>query len=199
MKHGVGVAHPDVLHRDRALQHSRCGRRLVVLARRQLTFFLPHPVAAHVESVRRIMDPVQGRLIAAHVTVCREDEIAGLDVAALEAGIRHAPMRSLMLRFGPPERFDGHGMLLGCTAGQHEFRLLRQALLGPAARMMRPHITLAHPRNPRASGNVLTNASVLEHGLTVTFRTASLIEQQEGQPWRVIDSWELGAPTRAEA
>lgn len=160
--------------------------------RRQLTLFLPGAVAAHVESVRRIVDPVQSRLIHAHVTLCRDAEVEPLDVAAIGAHLHAARPGPLTLRFGPPERFQGHGMLLGCTAGQAEFRRLREAFLGAGIeRLERPHITLAHPRNPKAPGNALTNASVLEHGIAVTFRTVSLVEQVNGDVWAERERWAL--------
>jgi hypothetical protein len=164
--------------------------------RRQLTLFVPSPVAAHVESVRRVMDPVQSRLIPAHVTLCRSEELADVASDTLRTRLQEARSEPLTLRFGPPERFEGHGMMLGCTAGDHDFRKLREVLLGSVPeRLERAHITLAHPRNPKAPGNLLANASVLEHGITVTFRTLALIEQQESDPWKVLETWELVATT----
>lgn len=160
--------------------------------RRQLTLFLPGGVAAHVESVRRITDPVQSRLIHAHVTLCRDAEVEHLGVAVIGARLQAARPGPVTLRFGPPERFEGHGMLLACTAGQADFRRLREVLLGAGVeRLERPHITLAHPRNPKAPGNVLTNASVLEHGIAITFRMVSLVEQQEGGVWAERERWAL--------
>jgi 2'-5' RNA ligase len=151
-------------------------------------------VAAHVESVRRIMDPVQSRLIPAHVTLCRNEELAEATNDTLRARLQNAQAGPITLRFGPPERFNGHGMLLGCTAGDHDFRKLREILLGGVSeRLERVHITLAHPRNPKAPGNVLANASVLEHGITVTFRMVSLIEQEDQGPWKGLETWELVA------
>ena len=46
------------------------------MTRRQLTLFVPHAEAAPIEALRATLDPVQHALIAAHVTLCREDELA---------------------------------------------------------------------------------------------------------------------------
>lgn len=46
--------------------------------RQQLTLFVPEPAARHVDSVRAIVDPVQAGLIASHVTLRRESELAGI-------------------------------------------------------------------------------------------------------------------------
>lgn len=160
--------------------------------RRQLTLFIPGAVAAHVESVRRIMDPLQHRRIRAHVTLCRDAELEALAPEALQERLHAARPGPLTLRFGPPERFEGHGMLLGCTAGHADYKRLREVLLGHGLeRLERPHITLAHPRNPKAPGNLLANASILEHGISVTFRTVSLVEQQDGGAWAELAGWAL--------
>jgi hypothetical protein len=51
------------------------------------------------------------------------------------------------------------------------------------------HITLAHPRNPKAKGNTLANASPVAGGLEITFLRVSLIEQDRQEPWRTL--WSL--------
>lgn len=43
--------------------------------RRQATLYLPSPCSVAVEAVRSRYNPVQAELIAAHVTLCREDEV----------------------------------------------------------------------------------------------------------------------------
>lgn len=42
--------------------------------REQLSLYVPPPIAAILEGVRRVVDPVQAALIRAHVTLCRESE-----------------------------------------------------------------------------------------------------------------------------
>ncbi len=159
--------------------------------RTQLTLFVPAPHAEVIEAVRRVLDPVQASLIAAHVTLCREDELAGLPASALRE--RLAGAGRLTLGFGAPVAFDGHGILLPCVRGEREFRALRVKALGrDDARDQRPHLTLAHPRNPRAPGNSLAHASVPSDARVLTFEVACLIRQDDAAPWRVLESFALG-------
>lgn len=150
--------------------------------RRQLSLYLPGDVAAPIEAVRRVLDPMQHALIPAHVTLCRDEEVARASLAAL------ALSQPLTLVFGRAVLFDGHGILLPCIDGEERFAELRARLLGPGPiRSQTPHITLAHPRNPRAPGNSLDHALTLPPEITVTFPEARLIEQEAGEPWRVIE------------
>ncbi len=153
--------------------------------RRQLTLFVPATAAGPLEDVRARVDPVQHRLIAAHVTLCREDDLEDLpEVLARLAAPGPGP---LTLTFGPAEAFGGHGLLLPCVAGAAAFRQLREGVLGSArVRDQAPHLTLAHPRNPRAPGNSLAAAAALPAPLTLTFPAVSLIEQAPLEPWVVV-------------
>lgn len=160
--------------------------------RRQLSLFVPPTVATEIEAVRRALDPVQARLIPAHVTLCREDELGLLsahDVEHRSASFRGAPVT---LRFGRPEGFLGHGVLLHCIDGSEAFHALRQHVLGSTGiRLQRPHITLAHPRNPRAPGNSLSNAARLPEDLSISFPTIALIAQRGLTPWNVLREFQL--------
>jgi hypothetical protein len=49
-----------------------------VTIRRQLSLYVPEPIATRLEAVRRVLDPVQHALIPAHVTLCRDDELEAL-------------------------------------------------------------------------------------------------------------------------
>jgi 2'-5' RNA ligase superfamily len=158
--------------------------------RQQLSMYLPDDPAKSIEAVRKIADPVQAALIPAHITLCREDELA--DLPAVKDRLRHLPPKPLTLSFGRPEVFSGHGLLLNCVEGEDRFRLLREYLLDSKnIRDHRPHITLAHPRNPKAAGNSLDNASRLPAIIAITFATIFLIEQEGGAPWRVMERYEL--------
>lgn len=158
----------------------------------QLSLFVPEPVATTLESVRRVLDPVQASLIPAHVTLCREDELAGVDEDVLRSRVGAA--RQIVLGFGAPEPFSSHGILLPCIAGEPEFQRLRQTILGTAdARPSAPHVTLAHPRNPKALGNSLANAAALAGGTSATFEIVHRIEQVGSAPWRIVATYRLGA------
>ncbi len=165
--------------------------------RRQLSLFVPPGAAAPIEALRRVLDPVQHALVPAHVTLAREDELAALDDATLRE--RLAARAPLALRFGAAESFDGHGLLLPCVAGEPEFHALRAAVLGRAdVRAHRPHLTLAHPRNPHASGNTLERARSLADPGEVVFREAHLIEQAGAAPWVVRAVMPLGGARDAD-
>lgn len=158
--------------------------------RRQLSMYVPHDAAREIEAVRRIVDPIQSRLIPAHVTLCREDELG--DLASVLARLRGAPFKPLTLRFGKPVAFAGHGILLECVEGEDGFLALRQYLLASSrVREQKPHITLSHPRNPRSEGNSLNNASTLPEVIEVTFPGVYLIEQEGGRPWQLLEKYEL--------
>ncbi len=160
--------------------------------RRQLSLFVPPHTSTKLEELRSLLDPVQQSLIPAHVTLCREDELADLSGDQLQERLRRAWVKPLTLRFGRPEAFASHGILLHCVDGEQEFHQLRELLLGTTmARLHRPHITLAHPRNPRAPGNSLANTSRLPVDLVVTFDTVSWIEQVGHQPWKLLEVFSL--------
>lgn len=154
--------------------------------RLQLSLFVPPPVGADLEAIRRVADPVQHRRIPAHVTLCREDELSGVGSEAVRARVAAVRCGPITLAFGPAERFGGHGILLPCVAGAAAFQALREVVLATgAARSHAPHLTLAHPRNPRAPGNDLGRTTHLGNGLRITFDAVQVIEQVDDAPWVV--------------
>lgn len=160
------------------------------VVRTQLSLYAPGPAAISIEEIRRVVDPVQFRLIPAHVTLCREDELT--DLPAVRARLLDNRFAPLTLRFGGVEVFDGHGLLLHCREGEAAFHALREAVLGTTGiRAHRPHITLAHPRNPKAAGNSYETATQLPNPLDITFSTVFLIEQTDGGPWNVLERFPL--------
>lgn len=164
--------------------------------RLQLTLFVPRPWAARLDALRLRLDPVQASLIAAHVTLCREDEIERLDRWSLFSRVQQWPQGPLALSFGPPQRFQGHGLLLPCEQGGGRFQQLRQwLLLDPDARPHGAHLTLAHPRNPRAPGNTEAALASCPQGLQLQFGSVALIEQVGAEPWRLVQACSLGAQT----
>lgn len=161
------------------------------MKRQQLSLFLRPEAAAPIERVRQRVDPIQHALIPAHVTLCREDEIVGMTAETLGERLKDQPV--LQLGFGHAKRFDGHGILLECTAGADAFARLRQDVLdGLTARPAQPHLTLAHPRNPRAPGNAL-DAIDFPLPYWATLDCAMLIEQERpGVPWCIVHRYVLG-------
>jgi hypothetical protein len=162
------------------------------MVRRQLTLFLSGETAAAVEAVRRVVDPVQYRLIPAHVTLCREEELEGFSETQIEARLAAGPARRLTMEFGRPELFDGHGLRLKCLAGGADYQALREMILGKREiARPRPHITLAHPRNPPAPGHSLDAARTLPERAQVRLSWVHLIEQDGAQPWRRLAMFDL--------
>ena len=160
--------------------------------RRQLSLYVPADVAAPLEAVRRRVDPVQSARIPAHVTLCREDELTPHTLSTLAGLVAREALAALTLRFGAPASFCGHGILLDAVEGVAEYQALRARVLGRTdLRAPQPHLTLAHPRNPRAPGDTLAIAAQLPAGLRITFDTLRLIEQAEGGPWRVLQVFAL--------
>jgi 2'-5' RNA ligase len=168
--------------------------------RTQLTLFVAPPAAEILEPLRRTLDPVQSRLISAHVTLCREDELVNLSADEIGARLKRAPPVPLTLTFGIVQVFQHHGVLLPCVAGEVEFQALRNIVLGAErARTHTPHLTLAHPRNPRAPDNKPATLLKVPSSLSVTFTTVSLIRQYVGEPWQVLTEYTISGSKRGEA
>ena len=188
--------------------------------RRQWSLYVPPPWAAPIEAVRRLLDPLQHRLIPAHVTLCRDDE-PGLDLpprplpdkaSNLMSGAADDPAGSaaapppLRLSFGAPQRFGGHGVLLPLLAGAEAFQAWRRHLAGPSAGPGHiAHLTLAHPRNPPPDAAALRSALGPGIGsapglagqwpvpLEIEFTAVQVIEQTDAGPWRVLSTHALQA------
>jgi 2'-5' RNA ligase len=159
--------------------------------RTQLSLYVPTPVAEALAAVRRIVDPVQSRLIPPHVTLCREEDLVGVAPSDVRARLA-AGVGPLTLAFGSVEQFGGHGVLLPCVGGHAAFRALRALVLGGATpRDHTPHLTLAHPRTPRAPGNDPSAARVLPAPLSITFTSVHWIEQEGRAPWRIRHTYGL--------
>jgi 2'-5' RNA ligase len=166
----------------------------MIKIRQQLSLYVPAHLSDAIENVRRIVDPIQSKLIPAHITLCREDELRALPT--IKSRLISTPLTPITLRFGEPEGFSTHGWLLNCISGDCEFRALREFLLDSTnINDLRPHITLAHPRNPKSEGNHLSNIDRLPKAIEMTFPVIRLIEQQDNEPWRVIERYELSAET----
>lgn len=152
--------------------------------RRQLTLFLPPEQRAVVEPFRQRLDPRQHALIPAHVTLCRDDELA--DWPTLERRLSGLSAFSLTLRFGAPQVLPDGCILLRPTHGAEQYQDLRRFVLGPSAPTHGAHLTLLHPRHATGATPDLTEVAAALAGLTATFRTIALIEQRDSNPWQVL-------------
>lgn len=162
------------------------------IVRRQLSLFVPGPIAAALDATRVILDPVQHGLIPAHVTACRDEEMQALLGSELERAIDAACFGPVTLVFGRAIPFDDHGILLPCISGEEALAAFRARFLDtPQPRREAPHITLAHPRNPKSMGNDLAVALNLPAQIEITFPEVSLIEQRKGERWQVLRRFRL--------
>jgi len=161
--------------------------------RTQLTLFVPENVSAAIEDIRCRYNPVQHNLIAAHVTLCREDEL--LDIEKVWQNLEQMDFPSITIRFGKPERFDeGKGVLLSGLEEDTSFLNLRKAVLKGVVEQPRnhkSHITLMHPRNSICTDELFLEISKRELPDFFLFNKISLIEQKEGTAWTIIQEWKL--------
>jgi len=155
--------------------------------RQQLSLWLRGDDAGPIESLRASLDPVQHALIPAHVTLCRDEETAILTTALVQLRLAESCIRPFELRFGAPRPFDTHGWLLPCVEGEAAFQELRRCVLGgPPERVQHPHLTLAHPRNPRAARNPPGIVPEFPSGHRACVDAVYWIEQAPREAWRVV-------------
>ncbi|SDD69153.1 2'-5' RNA ligase family protein [Niabella drilacis] len=164
--------------------------------RRQLTLFVNAGEARELEQVRKEFNPAQYRLIKSHVTFCREDEIE--DLPLVLSNLQQIHPSGIAVHFGPPVRFDhGLGVMLPASGSNAPFHQLRlQVLSGVAVPVKRrqPHITLMHPRNATCTNQIFYVIQKTPLPTTLKFDNICLIEQVDGEPWRVLEKYELSNP-----
>jgi 2'-5' RNA ligase len=163
--------------------------------RLQLTLFVDACDAALIEQVRQTYNPLQYALIKAHITLCREDEIVPLElVVAHLRKLRHAP---IAIDFGEVQRFsEGKGVLMPAIGDQTAFHELRATILTgiiEVPRMHAPHLTLMHPRNATCTDDIFAAIKAQQLPQKLVFSTISLISQEIGQQWEVVEVFQLQA------
>lgn len=151
--------------------------------RQQLTLFLPTVQRVLVDSFRARLDPRQHAGIAAHATLCRDDELAPWP--EIRQHLEGLEPFSITLQFGDPELLQDGGILLRATHGEERYQALRKTILGPSAKDHGAHITLLHPRNATGATHDLDEISRSLSGLSATFCAVSHIIQRRGGPWMV--------------
>jgi 2'-5' RNA ligase len=160
--------------------------------RQQLTLFINEGRELF-ESVRARYNPMQQALIAAHMTLCREDEL--LLLPKVVDNIRSLRLQPITVTLGPPERFaEGRGLFLpgvGENAGFHELRrqLLKGVLSNP--RHQHPHITLIHPRNGLCTTAIFEALKKYTFPAQLRFHRISLIFQQGENAWQLQEEFDL--------
>ena len=161
--------------------------------RRQLTLFISNGSEV-IEKIRATFNPVQFNLIAAHVTLCRENEIGQLEDVI--ANIRSIALdKPIKVEFGPIERIDeGKGVLLPAKMPSFEFFGLRRMVLNGLndfPENLWPHVTLMHPRNAVCTDEILDQLKKYELPTELSFGSISLIEQFNGGRWTTLEQFAL--------
>lgn len=164
--------------------------------RLQLSLFVPENSSAAIEEIRSRYNPVQYELIAAHVTLCREDEL--MDLEKVQHNLDQLGFPSITIRFGKPERFDeGKGVLIPALGENITFQEFRKAVLNGIIKEPRnhqPHITLIHPRNATCTDEIMENIRKSDLPSEIEFGQISLIEQIDGGKWSIIQTFHLSLP-----
>jgi 2'-5' RNA ligase len=162
----------------------------------QLTLFVPEKESAVIEAIRSRYNPVQYSLIAAHVTLCREDEL--LDIEKVLQNLEQLDFPSIAIRFGKPARFDeGKGVLLPALDANIAFQDLRKVVLKGVIEQPRnhkAHLTLMHPRNATCTDEIMEDIRNSALPSEIQFGHVSLIEQIDGGKWSLIQVFHLNHP-----
>ncbi len=161
--------------------------------RRQLTLFADAREAEGIEAFRREFNPIQQALIAAHVTLCREEEL--VDWPFVMNQLSNQPLRVFNLYFQSPERFDnGRGLFLPAREPLQGFHQLRRSILpfwAVPIHQPHPHLTLIHPRNAVCTDEIFEAASKIRFPDKLTFSSITLIEQENAGVWKRLTEFNL--------
>lgn len=162
------------------------------MRRRQASIYLPDQF--QIEALRFRHNPMQARLIPAHVTLCCEDEVTDWDL--FQARLESLSPFEITLTFGIPVREDNF-VFLPVQEGFDDYQDFRQAILLREARKLTPHCTLIHPRNGTCTDQTFADISAtIISPFQYTFREVMLIEQENGGVWNVISR--VGDPGNCE-
>ena len=161
--------------------------------RKQLTLFINQNQSTEIEKIRQTFNPIQYALIKSHLTLCREDELQNIE-KVLQI-IRQLNQNEITIDFGEVVRFSyGNGVLIPPIDNKKAFNSLRESILQGVIdipRLQEPHITLMHPRNATCTDAIFEDIQKRHLPNKITFTKISLIEQEIGQKWRVLEEFEL--------
>ena len=159
----------------------------------QLTLFVKPEDAKVIEFVRKKFNPEQYNLIKSHVTLCREDEIENLN--AVLNNLKQLKHTKFSIEFGKPIRFhDGKGVYLQSQEFPEDFHNLRKEILKgiiSTPRIPDAHITLIHPRKGTCTDEIFDEIKNIPFQKQLNFDTKSLIEQEIGKKWNIIEEFKL--------
>ena len=147
-----------------------------------------------IEKIRAEFNPVQFKLIPAHVTLCRENEIEHIEkvIENIKSLSLDNPLR---IEFDKVEGFDnGKGLFIPAKKLNDGFIELRKSILKGLIEfpvVHHPHITLMHPRNSTCTDQIFSE--IIKYNLPTEFNfdTISLIEQSSGGPWKIKNQFPI--------
>lgn len=164
----------------------------MIESRKQLTLFVDE-LNGNIEKIRSEFNSAQYGLIAAHVTLCREDEIEELEI--VKAHLRSIRLPGpLQMELESVERFaEGNGVLMRGSDKNDSFQELRKLVLGQRElkKEQSPHITLMHPRNSVCTDEIFDQIQTRALPLKLEFRKISLIEQKSGARWEILETFDI--------
>ncbi len=160
--------------------------------RKQICLFLPSQERETVDFVRSRIDPIQFKLIPAHITLCYDDEVDNWDI--LVNRLENTTQKKFSISFAKPKLFVEGGYYLPYVGEANQYFELREYLLGNSEKRrinVKPHITILHPKNIKDNShkNVIEifNKTLEE----VEFDTVSFIGKETNKPWEVINEYKL--------
>jgi len=159
--------------------------------RRQLTLFVSANEAKNIEQIRKKYNPVQYNLIAAHITLCREDELENW--AIIEQNLTNLQQLPITIYFDKIERFAaGKGLFIPAKTPQKAFDQLRNTILKGAIEQPRKHdahLTLMHPRNSTCTDATFNKIKIVTLPKYLVFDTITLIEQENEGVWQKLKTY----------
>lgn len=105
--------------------------------RKQLTLFLKENYEI-IEQVRATYNPRQQHLIAAPITLCREDELENLDKVLKKASTIRLKNPIKIVMNSVSRYSDGQGVCITFKTDNSDFESLRSSVLGKTARPLLP-------------------------------------------------------------
>ncbi len=159
--------------------------------RRQLTLFVSASEAKGIEQIRKTCNPIQHNLIAAHITLCREDEIENWEI--IEQNLITLTQLPIIIQLDKVERFAaGKGVFIPAKGHQVAFDKLRKAVLKGVIEQPRKHhahLTLMHPRNSTCTDAIFDKIKAISLPNSLVFDRITLIEQENGGAWQKLKTY----------
>jgi hypothetical protein len=160
----------------------------------QASLFLSVP--SRLAALRRRLDPRMAQCIAPHVTMIYDDEAPDAGLLLERLRVACADLAPIALWLGCVEMFAAPAAgLYVATRASTAFEMLRSRVLrppfAPRGKMVRPHVTLLHPRSVGAAPADWRACAGLSIDWASTVNEVTVI-QSDGGAWTVVARFPLG-------